>query len=103
MSVRKPRTFADAMKQSRSRLGVNRKSTGHAMTDAMETSAAVHAKFTQAGQLLRELVAGGFSLYVDGTGNLHLMIGPSHDENHRPRQDAIVASENIPGLSGGDW
>lgn len=58
-------------------------------------------RFEAACALLRECVEAGFEIYV--AGSIHLMSGPSHDENGAPRRDRILESESVPGMSGGDW
>jgi hypothetical protein len=63
------------------------------------------ARFRKACRDLKRLAESGWHLYLDGTGNMNLMSGPSHEpwlDGGRPRQDRIVAHEGC-GAGGGDW
>jgi hypothetical protein len=60
------------------------------------------AMFRKACRDLRKLVDAGWTLYLDGGGSMNLMTGPSHDEDHHPRQERIVDFEDC-GAGGGDW
>jgi hypothetical protein len=60
------------------------------------------AKFKRAARALRELAESGAVIYLQ-EDVLHLMTGPSHDDDGRPRQDRSIASEQIPGSGGGGW
>lgn len=42
------------------------------------------------------------TLYLDGTCNLHLLSGDSHDGNGISRQDRIIATVDLD-AGGGDW
>lgn len=60
------------------------------------------AKFKRAAKALAALGKRGIFLYL-ANDTLHLMKGPSHDENFRPLQSNVVESVNIPNSGGGDW
>ena len=62
------------------------------------------ADFAKACRLLRGLAAAGWHLYLDGSGGMNLMNGPSHGEglSAAPRQDRVLERETC-GATGGDW
>lgn len=41
--------------------------------------------------------------YLEDTANLHLMSGLSHDDQHKARHDAVIASFTLDEASGGGW
>lgn len=43
------------------------------------------------------------SWYLDGTTNLNLMEGTSHDGNNNPNRDMIIESFDFKKSGGGDW
>lgn len=57
----------------------------------------------QAASLLREIVLHGYGLYLDGGGNVHVMDGPTHDDDGRPLRENSIGRESVPGFEGGDW
>lgn len=57
--------------------------------------------FRQAVELLRS-IDPDLSLYVGGS-TLHLMKGPSHDDQTRPLRNNIIDSSIGLYISGGDW
>lgn len=58
--------------------------------------------FLKACRALRKLRDAGWFLYLDGSGNMCLMSGPSHDGNGHPRRDRVVLNDDC-GATGGDW
>ena len=64
--------------------------------------AAAIARFREATEILKELSAKGYSIYL-ANDSMHLMIGPTHDERGRPLQANSITSVIIPGSGGGDW
>jgi cation transport regulator ChaC len=59
-------------------------------------------KFKRAASVLAALGKRGIHLYL-ANDVLHLMKGPTHDENFRPLQNNVVQSVTIPNAGGGDW
>jgi hypothetical protein len=41
--------------------------------------------------------------YLEDCGNFNLMENPSHDENHKARQDRVILHSQLEESSGGGW
>lgn len=41
--------------------------------------------------------------YYLANDSLHLLSGPSHDDNEKPRQERILATSTLFNSGGGDW
>ena len=60
-------------------------------------------RFRRACRDLQRISRRGFEIYVSGSGNVHLMRGPSHDEHGNPLRENVVETFSVPRMSGGDW
>jgi hypothetical protein len=61
------------------------------------------AKFQEACRMLAELTAKGYEVYVQGSGNVHLMTGPSHDRRGGAIRSNAIVTCHVPRAGGGDW
>lgn len=60
------------------------------------------ALFRRACDVLRALTAKGYEIYVAGSGSVHLMSGPSHDDSGRAQRENVIETASGPRMSGGD-
>lgn len=72
------------------------------MRQGREPTAAERKAFLRAANSLARLGRAGLVLYL-AEDSLHLMAGPSHDDQLRPQQELSRESVRIPGAGGGDW
>lgn len=67
-----------------------------------EPTPAERREFLKVANALAKLGKAGLRMYL-AEDSLHLMAGPSHDDNSRPQQQNSRESVYIPGAGGGDW